>query len=61
MTLYIGIGVALGVSFGSTAGAVFGNVTMGVAFGPIVGISLALIFWSIKKKLDHPTDESTRE
>ncbi|MBO6703175.1 MAG: hypothetical protein JJ921_12640 [Pseudomonadales bacterium] len=56
LTLFLGVGVALGTSFGVTMGAVFENVGLGVALGPSIGVSLAFLLWVLFRKDDDPTD-----
>ncbi|MDJ0793675.1 MAG: hypothetical protein QNI98_05455 [Woeseiaceae bacterium] len=49
LTLFIGIGVALGAGVGAAFGVAMDNIALGVGMGPAFGVAIAVAIWSLRQ------------
>ena len=49
LTMFIGVGVALGAGVGAALGVAIDNIALGVGMGPALGVAIAVAIWSLRQ------------
>ena len=52
LPIVVGIGISLGTGVGTSVGLMFGSLALGMAFGSLAGIGIAMTVWKLLRGRD---------